>query len=86
MQWAAYRRKWGPLNPMARSDAGFALVASLLCTAHGIRGSDGGRLTQASFMPYPIQENTEEFTPERAVLLFKNLAGRTKASKKKGKK
>lgn len=71
---------------MVRSDAGFALLAGLLSTAHGIKGSGGARLGQKDFMPYPVTEPQDEFTPDRAVLMFKNLAGRTKATKKKAAK
>ena len=70
---------------MARNDAGFALLAGLLCVAHGIKGQDGQRLTQKDFMPYPVAERGDEFTPEKAMLLFKNLASKSKAAKKRKK-
>ncbi len=68
---------------MARTDAGFALLAGLLCAAHGIKGQDGQRLTQKDFMPYPVTERDDEFTPEKALLMFKNLASKSKAAKKR---
>lgn len=70
---------------MARTDSGFALLASLLCTAHGIKGTDGQRLSQKDFMPYPISESQNEFTPEKALLMFSSLASKSKAAKKRKK-
>ena len=45
MQWAQYRRKWGPLNAMVRAERGFALVASSV---------GGGKMKE--MMPWPIEE------------------------------
>lgn len=70
---------------MARTDSGFALLASLLCTAHGIKGTDGQKLSQKDFMPYPVEEAPSEFTPEKALLMFSNLASKSKAAKKRKK-
>ena len=36
-------------------------------------------------MPYPVTERDDEFTPEKALLMFKNLASKSKAAKKRKK-
>lgn len=76
--WAEYRKKRGPLNPLLRQESGFALLAGLLCAAHGIKGSGGQILTHKDFMPYAHDE------PEATVEDFMKMLG--KAKKPKGKK
>lgn len=50
-QWVLYIAKRGPLNPSRHLEWGFALLASLLCTANKIT-IGGQKPTQKSFMRY----------------------------------
>lgn len=47
-----YRQKRGPLNPILRNDSMLATIASLICTAAGINGSDGRPMKTADFLPF----------------------------------
>lgn len=49
--WLAYRRKYGPMNPVRMHDTGPALIASILSRAHG------GSAQPKDFMPYPIKQD-----------------------------
>ena len=53
MAWVAYRNRRGPLNPMLRQDANFALFATQ------INRATGGRAETADFMPWARDEETE---------------------------
>lgn len=44
--WGRYRRKYGPMSPVRKYDAGPALVASL------INQTNGGKAMPKDFMPY----------------------------------
>lgn len=44
--WGRYRKKYGPLNPVRKYDAGAALIASQINNAHG------GKARPLDFMPY----------------------------------
>lgn len=46
LTWCAYRKKYGPLNPVRMYDQAGALVASQINNAHG------GKATPLDFMPY----------------------------------
>lgn len=47
-----YRNKRGPLNPMLRMEAGFALVASCVLNSAGMKKESGGGFAPADFMPW----------------------------------
>lgn len=59
--WGQYRKKYGPLNPVRKYDAGAALIASQINNAHG------GKAKPLDFMVYgkePEQDiivNPDEF-------------------------
>ena len=68
-----YRQKRGPLNPTLRMDAGFALMASCVFNAAGIKRRDGQAFQQSDFMPWAREEEPEA-TPEAVFSMFKSLA------------
>lgn len=56
---ALYRNKRGPLNPMLRMDAGFALLASSIFNAAGVKRRDGQPFQQSDFMQWARDEEPE---------------------------
>jgi hypothetical protein len=52
--WLAYRKKWGPLNPMRRFDRPAALISVMLNHAHG------GKAEMTDYLPWPVEELSEE--------------------------
>lgn len=56
--WCAYRRKYGPLNPVRMYDQAGAAVAAQINNAHG------GKANPIDFMPYAPREPEKEATPE----------------------
>lgn len=52
--WAAYRRKYGPMNDVRRFDGPAGIIASLISRAHG------GKAKPLDFMPYGITPAPEE--------------------------
>lgn len=50
--WQLYREKRGPFNAILRNDAMLATIAALICSAAGIKGSDGRQLTATDFTPF----------------------------------
>ncbi len=66
--WLAYRRKFGPMNPVRRYDTGSALIASMISRAHG------GKATAQDFMPFPVKEPIDD-DPDKMVALL--LADKT---------
>lgn len=75
-QWVEYRKRRGPLNPLLRQESGFALLASLLCSVHGIKSRTGEILSQRDFMPYAVDEPEASF--DDLGLMFKKLARKEK--------
>lgn len=51
--WLAYRKKYGPMHPVRRFDAGPAIVAAMINNAHG------GKAKPKNFMPYGEQRDDE---------------------------
>lgn len=57
--WLAYRKKYGPMNPVRAYDRGPALITSMLLNVHG------GKATPDQFLAYghdPVDENAPEPT------------------------
>lgn len=67
MSWLAYRRKYGPLNPMIRQDNGFALVSML------INRGLGGRAEMSDFLCYGKNQVEDEVMndPREFLNMFK---------------
>lgn len=70
--WVAYVDENGPLNPSLRIESAIArAVAPFL---RNVKPSD--------LMPWP-RVPEPELTPDKALLMFKNLAAKTTATKRK---
>lgn len=76
-----YRRKRGPLNPMLRMDAGFALLAASVFNAAGVKRRDGQPFNQSDFMQWARDEEPEA-SIESVFGLIKSKAGETKGTKR----
>lgn len=71
--WLAYRKKYGPMNPVRTYDAGPAIIASLISQAHG------GKATPKDFMPYGHTEEEEMSVDD----LMKAFRGGVKIGKRR---
>lgn len=74
-----YRNKKGPLNPSLRMEAGFALVASSVLNAAGMKKVSGQSFEQADFMFKPTHDEAEEaVSVDEAFAMFTSLARSSK--------
>ena len=78
---ALYRNKRGPLNPTLRMDAGFALVASSVLNAAGVKKRDGQPFHQSDFMQWARDEEPEA-SIESVFGLLKSKAAESKVTKR----
>ena len=68
-----YRNKRGPLNPLLRADAGFALVAASIFNAQGAKRADGRHFDAADFLPWAKEEEAPA-TAQDAFMLLSSIA------------
>jgi len=78
---ALYRRKRGPLNPMLRMDAGFALLAASVFNAAGVKRRDGQPFHQSDFMQWARDEEPVA-SIQSAFGLIKSKAAESKVTKR----
>lgn len=71
--WGLYRKKFGPLNPVRKYDAGAALICSQ------INRSNGGKATPKDFMPYGQNVDSEGNDIVDADTFMKLLSAHPKA-------
>ena len=76
-----YRQKRGPLNPLLRMDAGFALLASCVFNAAGAKKQNGQHFEQADFMRWTREEEPEA-SIENVFGLLKAKATESKVTKR----
>ena len=76
-----YRNKRGPLNPTLRMDAGFALLASCVFNAAGLKKRSGQPFEQSDFMQWARDEEPEA-SIESVFGLLQSKAGETKGTKR----
>jgi hypothetical protein len=70
-----YRAKRGPLNPILRADAGFALLAACTFNAQGAKKKDGSQFAPSDFMPWAKDDESDEPASIESVFgMFKALA------------
>lgn len=66
--WLAYREKYGHLNPIRRQENGFALLATLVQYARGIKNA---KMTDFIFTREPESEGDEMTDPRDFINMFK---------------
>jgi hypothetical protein len=59
--WCAYRKKYGPMNPIRKYDIPSAIVASQVNNAHG------GKAKPLDFVQYGKDEESQEISTEQMI-------------------
>lgn len=78
-RWFEYVQEYGSINIARRIDRGFALLAQLLCTVHGIK-IGGQKPTIEDFLPRRAQQDEDEITHDinQAFAIFKGMSTNAK--------
>lgn len=73
--WGRYRRKYGPLNPVRKYDAGAAIIAAQINNAHG------GRAKPLDFMPYGREEEQAQVVDTDQFINLLKMTGRAEVKR-----